>query len=260
MRLIETLNSGFQIPRPLAITIGNFDGIHLGHQAVLSHLRSKVLAQKGKTLVISFSNHPVEVLQKSVVIPKLCTNEHKIKLLDQFGIDYLILIPFTIAFSRQTAEEFLLTLMSSYPFDDLVLGDDAVLGKDKEGNQKKIILLSKKLGFRVEYVKQCSINEDRISSRKIRNAITSGDLQSAEKMLGRPYSIYSALYRTETQNQVIINAEGLCLPPSADYPIQLKTGSDSYEGSCFIDQGKIFVEINSPHPVSEDLGELLFMI
>jgi riboflavin kinase / FMN adenylyltransferase len=236
MRVIQSLSPSIAIQEPLAITIGNFDGVHLGHQAILSKLTQKVAAEKGQTLVISFENHPVEILRQGITVPKLCSLKHKQILLQDQSIDYLILLPFTKEFSQQTPEEFLKKLKALYPFDYLVLGHDAVLGKNREGNSRQIKQLSKELNFVVEYLEEQSLDGTPISSSKIRSFIMEGNLDLAEKFLGRRYSIYSPIVQIQENGILTIDVEGLCLPPLGKYEIKLKYAGEFFDGIANLTQ------------------------
>jgi riboflavin kinase/FMN adenylyltransferase len=193
---------------PIALTIGNFDGIHLGHQAVL-----KSLAETGakQLVVISYSNHPSEVLSSRRPTPLICSFEHKKKLLAKMGIYALYSIPFTQEFAKQSPSEFLERIRKAIPFDFLVLGEDARLGKDREGTPEVIQALGKKMGFESRYVEDLIVDGERLSSTRIRQLIQQGNVKKISEYLGRPYSILWG------------DTDRLCLPPRNYYPCQFST-------------------------------------
>lgn len=191
--------------KPIALTIGNFDGIHLGHQAVLKQLKDTGAKQ---LVVISYSNHPSEVLTHRKPAPLICSEEHKKKLMKNLGITALYLISFTQEFSKQSPEEFLERIRKSIPFDFLVLGADATFGKNREGTPEVVQALGKKMGFEAIYVDDFIIDGERLSSSKIRFLLQQGNIKKVSEYLGRPYSvIWGELDR-------------LCLPPRNYYACQ----------------------------------------
>jgi riboflavin kinase / FMN adenylyltransferase len=240
MKLTRNLNHPLEFYHPISLTIGNFDGVHRGHQAILSKLKERVLAENGQACVLSFENHPSEVLRKGASVPLLCSVKHKIKLLEEQGIDKLILLMFSETIAQQTAEEFLTSLQTIYHFDYLILGYDAVLGRNREGNSFQIQQLSKRNNFQVEYVSAQLIHQMIISSSKIRDLIKVGNLKLVEKCLGRKYSIYNSILSIENNpenlEQSIFNVDidKLCLPPLGSYKIQIIHREKVFEGSAKI--------------------------
>lgn len=236
MQIIRNLEPVPSLKRPIALTIGNFDGVHLGHLVVLKQLKQKTAPHQSHAVVISFENHPVEVLKPGTSIPRLCSLEHKIKLLEHSGTDLLVLLTFTQEFSQQTAEEFLQKVQNYIPFEYLVLGHDATLGKDRHGDRKRIHELAKKFHFEVEYLDEQSKKGVIISSSKIRELIQKGHLTSAEELLGRKYSIYGTVNSGRGMGKTIgfptlnVDVSGLCLPPLGVYAVQLKHDAVTLNG------------------------------
>jgi len=181
MNIYYSLKTFPALNKPIALTIGNFDGVHLGHQAVL-----KALTQKNAhSVVLTFSNHPCEVLLDQSV-SFLTTLSHRLELLKQMQVESTLLIPFTKEFSNQTAEAFLTTLKQKVPFSHLILGHDALIGCDRLSNLE---VLSAQLKFSIEYLHPTTVNHEIVSSSYIRQNIQAGNLQEASQLLGRPYSI-----------------------------------------------------------------------
>jgi riboflavin kinase/FMN adenylyltransferase len=113
MKVIDALDSPLHFQSPALMTIGNFDGVHCGHTALLKHLVQVAINEGAIPAVFTFINHPSEILRPSNPTPLLCTYAHKVKLIEQTGIDLLIAVPFTPTFAEQTAEQFLKRLNSS---------------------------------------------------------------------------------------------------------------------------------------------------
>ncbi|MBA3815219.1 MAG: bifunctional riboflavin kinase/FAD synthetase [Parachlamydiaceae bacterium] len=234
MEILTSLNfskSSF----PYVLTIGNFDGLHLGHKSVLDRLKIIAKQKSAQTAVLTFSNHPANVINKSPT-PLLCTLEHKVQLLEKEDIDLLILIPFSPEVAVQSAATFLAGIKKALPFEVLVLGNDATLGKNKEGNREAVEVISKEQDFEVEYLGDYSIDDMRISSSKIRACIREGNLVQAAQMFGRPYSIYAPITKGAGRGSQIgfptanIAVNDLCLPPLGVYAVTLKHLDNKYYG------------------------------
>lgn len=236
MRIITSLTDKIPDLKPAILTVGNFDGIHLGHRAVLERLGILAKNQNGHSVVLTFSNHPSEVLRPGEKVLRLCTPKHKLRLLEELGIDAVILLVFSKEFSEQTAELFLKKLHDAIQFQHLVLGHDAVMGKDRQGNPQKIRDLAKKNHFQVEYISPVEIEGIPVSSSLIRQFVQKGEFASAEKMLGRKFSIYSTVETGGGKGKSIgfptanIETEGLCLPPMGVYAVKVRYAGRELSG------------------------------
>ncbi len=213
-----------------AISVGNFDGVHLGHQAILKRLKEAVLPD-GESVVITFSNHPAEILRPEEKPLLLCSLQHRLKIIEELGIDTVAVLTFTKEFSQQTADKFLLDIASRLPFTHLILGPDARMGKDRTGDKKLLLELAKKLQFHLEFLEKYTINDQRVSSTHIRAFVRQGNLIEASKMLGRDFSVYQPVKSGQGIGKKIgfptINCavDGLCLPPLGVYAVRIR-----YEG------------------------------
>jgi riboflavin kinase / FMN adenylyltransferase len=225
-----------QLPKPVILTIGNFDGMHLGHQALLHHLVNTAKKQQAASAVLTFSNHPSKVLNPTNPTPLLCKIEHKMAMLEQAGIDLALLLPFTKEFSEQSADVFLKTVRHSLPFQTLILGSDAHIGKNREGNRSNVTKLAETLGFAIEYFPDIEKNGQRISSSLIRACIRQGHLKEAETLLGRPFSIYGEVIKGRGTGTTLgfptanLDVEDLCLPPLGVYAVRLFIDNKPHEG------------------------------
>jgi riboflavin kinase / FMN adenylyltransferase len=214
----------------IALTIGMFDGVHLGHQAILRRVR-----ERAKTAVcLTFSNHPASILTPEKRFPLLSSAEQKERLIAKTGIDFLFLIPFTAEFAQQEAEPFLTSLHLQIPFRYLVLGYDARLGHRRGGTPERVQSIGASLGFEVEYLQPIMTGGRPISSRRIREAIQRGDLAEAEQLLGRRVSFVSLVHPGTGHGRRIgyptanLDIEGVCLPPFGVYAVALL-----WNGRCF---------------------------
>lgn len=225
------IDSPLESHRSIALTIGNFDGFHLGHQKLLSKLMEKA----EHSVVLTFTSHPNTVLQNRPV-SYLTSLPHRLTLLENFGIDTVIALPFTQEFSEQSPEAFLTFLKSYIPFSHLILGYDAVIGHQRSGHPALLQTLSEKLDFSLEYLEPVNFNGNVVSSRQIRNLIQEGDFKTAELYLGRPYSIYSAVIQGAGKGGRIgfrtanLSVEHLSLPPIGVYAVKVCIENQSYLG------------------------------
>ncbi len=206
---------------PIVLTIGNFDAVHSGHHAVLKSAKEIVKKVNGNLCVLTFTTHPIEVLKPETFLPKLCTKEHKLKLLEEQEVDLVIFFEFTKTFSQQTAEEFLSSLHDCISFNALVLGHDALIGKDRQGDSLTMHQIAHRLSFLLTYVPPYQIEGALVSSSAIRKAIQQGDLHWAEKMLGRKFSIVSKVESSSPKDMALIDVSSLCLPPEGIYPVKV---------------------------------------
>lgn len=238
--------------KSFALTIGSYDGLHLGHQAVLEHLVKTAKRSGLKSAVLTFSNHPSTVLRPTNPTPLICSQEHKLKLFEKASIDMVILLPFTKEFSQQTADQFLRKVSHAVPFETLILGSDAHIGKNREGDQTVVTELAEHLGFSVEYFPDLLTDGRRISSNLIREALRQGDLKHAEDLLGRPYSIYSKVQKGNGKGATIgfptanLDVAGLCLPPLGVYAVSLLEGVRCYPGVANLGVAPTMKEISEP--------------
>ncbi len=221
---------------PLVLSIGSFDGVHLGHRTLLNYATQVAHQQHMQIAVITFSNHPSSVVRPDKSTAFLCTIEHKIQLLKQANIDQLFLLPFTKELAELSAEQFLSQLQHSLAFKALIVGDDTHIGKNRHGNKNTVLEIAKKLDFSVEYFPDVTLDGERISSSRIREYLQRGDLKQAEKYLGRPYSIYSQVIKGYNRGAEFgfptanIGVNGLCLPPLGVYAVSIKHHGHAYLG------------------------------
>lgn len=236
MKVLRSIEAFKQTGKPIALTLGFFDGVHLGHQQVLQKVNEYKNRINGQSVVITFENHPSTILNPDHPVELLCTPEHRIQLISKQNIDILILLKFTKEFSQQTAEEFLKKLHEKIPFSHFVLGYDATLGKDRQGNPETIRELQKQLSFTLDYVPEFKLNGEGISSTKIRQLVKSGELAKASKFLGRKYSIYSTVVQGQGLGTKMgfptanLQIDHLCLPPNGVYAVRVICSDTSING------------------------------
>ena len=174
------------------VTNGTFDGTHLGHDKILNQLITSAKNIDGKSVVLTYWPHPRVVLGKENDDFKLLfTIEERIELLQSYNIDFLIILEFTKEFAAQTSEEFIQNiLINKIKTKKLILGYNHRFGKNREGSYEYLIQNASKYGFEIEEISKQVIDEEGISSTKIRNAIAIGDIETANNYLNKRFFIH----------------------------------------------------------------------
>ncbi|MGI9569392.1 MAG: bifunctional riboflavin kinase/FAD synthetase, partial [Desulfobulbia bacterium] len=180
------------ITKPLenvCVTIGNFDGVHYGHQQLFTTVAEKARAMNGTSVAITFNPHPLQVLLPGG-IKLISTYEQKAELIEMAGIDGLLVIPFTRDFAKTTAEIFVEDLLvKKLGVKELVVGYDYAFGKGRSGNIDFLKKQGERHGFPVTVVEACYIDKQLVSSTRIRELIREGKMAAARELLGRHYQI-----------------------------------------------------------------------
>lgn len=173
------------------VTSGTFDGVHRGHQKILERLTEVARANNGQSVLLTYWPHPRTVVSNDSQNLKLLTTlDEKIALLEQAGVDHLVVIPFTRSFSQLTSEEFIQSiLIDKIRTRKLVIGYDHRFGRDREGGFDYIQKHQAEYGFEVEEIPRQDVEAVGVSSSKIRQALAEGQVQTTIKFLGRPYNL-----------------------------------------------------------------------
>lgn len=189
MKVTYGLNNFKTISCAVATT-GTFDGVHLGHRKILNQLVAKANKVGGESVLLTFSPHPRIVLQPDVELELLSSENEKISLLENTGIDHLIIHPFTREFSRTQSLDFVREfLVNKIGVKHLVIGYDHHFGRNREGSFDHLKEFGPIYGFEVEEIAAFDIDQVNVSSTKIRNALAEGNVELANMYLGAPYSI-----------------------------------------------------------------------
>lgn len=182
--------SNFSTTKKTILTIGTFDGVHLGHQKVIEQLVNTSKKEKKASLLLTFFPHPRMILQKNSDIKLINTIEEKTKLLQNFGLENLIIQPFDYNFSRLTAFEFVRdVLVGKLNVSKIIIGYDHRFGKNREGDFDQLKKYGEIFGFEVEEISAQNLNDIAISSTKIRSALNEGDVERVTNYLGYNFSI-----------------------------------------------------------------------
>ncbi|GFD75460.1 riboflavin biosynthesis protein [Alteromonas sp. KUL156] len=190
--ILEVIHSLFDLnpSQKTIITIGTFDGVHIGHQKIIEKLVSEAKASNKKSVLLTFFPHPRMVLQKDVSIKLINTITEKAQHLEKLGLDYLIIHPFSKEFSRLTALDFVRDiLVNQLNISKLIIGYDHHFGKNREGNIEQLTEYSHLYDFTVQEIPAQDIDDVSVSSTKIRKALANGHLKTANNYLGYNFSL-----------------------------------------------------------------------
>lgn len=190
MKIYNHIDEFEAIPNA-CVTIGTFDGVHIGHQKIISRLQEVAAQHGGETVILTFFPHPRMILHPDDQNIKLIStlNEKAAKLAEH-GIDHLIITPFTRDFSNLSPEEYIREiLVNKIGIKQIVIGYDHRFGKDRKGGLEELQHFSADFNYMVEEIPEQDINDVAVSSTKIRNAILSGDVETANDFLGYPFQL-----------------------------------------------------------------------
>ncbi len=188
-------------PQPTVLTIGTFDGVHLGHQHLLGSLKKEASRTGCMATVITFRNHPRTVLRPSQEVSYITSLEERITLLHRAGADLVIPVDFTRQLSLMGAREFVSLLVETLAVRGLVIGPDFALGREREGNVQTVKALGQELDFEVKVVEPFAMGEVIVKSSQIRAGLGQGDVKRASQMLGRLYSLSGLVVKGEERGK-----------------------------------------------------------
>ena len=225
------------------VTSGTFDGVHVGHQKILSRVKEIALRYGGETVVITYWPHPRLILQPDLDIRLLNTFEEKAELLRQQGINHLIRLNFTKEFSQLSSTDFIKNiLVDIIGTRKLIIGYDHKFGKNREGSFEELKVRGPEYGFDVEEIPAQDIDHVTVSSTKIRIALESGDLDTANHLLGQPYSIRGEVIRGDKLGRVLgfptanidIDSRHKLVPADGIYAVTVRHEEKKYLGMLYI--------------------------
>lgn len=189
MREITDITT-FTTQQSTVLTIGTFDGVHLGHQKIIERVVTTARQEGLLATIFTFFPHPRMVVQHDKSLKLIHTLEEKKQLLQQLGVDLLVVQPFNEAFAQLTAEEFVSTILVQHlNVKKVIIGYDHRFGRNRTANINDMRLFGEKYGFAVEEISVQEVDEVSVSSTKIREALNKGDVTTAEHYLGTPYSL-----------------------------------------------------------------------
>jgi len=216
--------------RDTVVTVGSFDGLHLGHRAVLAEIAERARRAGRHSLVVTFVPHPLEVVNPHAAPPRLTLDDERRELFAQSPVDAVAFLPFTRHLSQYSPEAFVELLLERFGMRDLVIGHDHGFGRGRSGDERLLQTLGAARGFSVDVVGAIRVDGREVSSTLIRRALAGGDLATAARHLGRPYSMIGEVVRGEGRGRTLgfptINIEvpdrRKLLPPDGVYAVRVE--------------------------------------
>ena len=237
MEILRSIPELEKLRGPLFLAIGVFDGVHRGHQAVISTSADHARAGNGTPVVVTFDPHPEKVLRPEKAPHLLTATQHKIALIRNLGVGHLLVITFDKQFATTEPEDFVQQLVSnSKPLREICVGHEWSFGKNRRGNLDLLKRLGAKLDFQVVGVPPVRTNGEVVSSTAIRRAVEKGDFTKAAAMLGREYTILGTVTRGDNLGKKIgfptanLSAHSEQFPPNGVYAAEAKIDSELHRG------------------------------
>ena len=246
---VEEELAQFSPERDMLLAIGVFDGVHLGHKYLLSQLVGQARREGLLSGVVTFRQHPREVLSPGTGLPYLTTLDEKADLLSKEGVGAVVGLSFTPELARLTAREFVLLLEKRLRMRGLVIGPDFALGRGREGDTGTLRGLGDEVGFQVTVVSTKTIDHEAVSSTAIRNALAEGDMGRVARLLGRPFGLRSVVTTGAgrgaglgfpTANLAINHQQAL--PPDGVYATWAHVEDEAYQSMTNIGTSPTFGE------------------
>jgi riboflavin kinase/FMN adenylyltransferase len=233
LRTIAGIDSLDRSLRRPIVTIGNFDGVHLGHRAILETVVRRARDLSGEAVVYTFEPHPRKVLRPETAPRLLTTLEQKIELMEQAGVDAVIVEPFTLEFARTEAEDFIRRRLHAalHPIE-VYVGYDFHFGRDRVGSMRLLTELGPRLGFSVTIIPEVTVEGGDVNSTRIRQLLADGLPELAARMLGRPFTVRGRVVRGDERGRTLgfptanLDPENEVLPAPGVYAGHLRLLDD----------------------------------
>ncbi|MBI5846986.1 MAG: bifunctional riboflavin kinase/FAD synthetase [Nitrospirae bacterium] len=229
-----------KITRPFTnsvITLGNFDGIHLGHQELVRMVMKRAQEIQGQSMVVTFRPHPLKVLAPDKCPPLISIYEEKIELFKKLGIDVLVKIPFSLHFAEMSPREFVKKILCDLlGTKEIFVGCNYRFGKGREGTTETLKQMGEEFGFRVNEVEQIFLKSELISSTKIRQLLRAGEVEHAAELLGRPYAITGIVVKGDSRGKTLgfptanIASKHAIIPSNGVYAVKLSARDTCHDG------------------------------
>jgi riboflavin kinase / FMN adenylyltransferase len=236
MRVFETFDLSERL-KNLVVTIGNYDGIHLGHKAIIERVKQRAAEIDGTSGLITLHPHPVHLLRPEQELAAITTVEEKKRLLEETGVDVLFIVPFTPKFSQILPEKFVtLILVEKLAVKGVIVGYDFKFGRGGQGNIALLREMGPAYGFFVEEIGAITVNGEKIGSNRIRKLVKDGLVADACRVLGRPYAINGTVIRAKGRGHTIgyptINllTENSLIPKNGVYVTEVEIDGKRFGG------------------------------
>lgn len=202
MQVVHDLTHAVDLPDGSVVTIGNYDGIHLGQRAVLEQVVERAKAQRLASVVLTFDPHPLTVLRPESAPLRLTTPAQKEALLEQIGIDFMVVIQFTREFAETSARDFVRELLvERLSAREVFVGSGFSFGHRREGDLPLLQEMGEVSGFTAQALDEVRLGSQRVSSTRIRKLVLDGEMTEVEKLLGRPYALTGVIARGDRMGQ-----------------------------------------------------------
>ncbi|MFH1782704.1 MAG: bifunctional riboflavin kinase/FAD synthetase [Candidatus Omnitrophota bacterium] len=239
--------------KKVCVSIGIFDGVHLGHQKILKKLVKVTKELDAKSLVITFYPHPRKVLDPDITIPFLTSIEHKKNIIEKIGIDYFLALKFTKGLARMDAVQFIEhILLKHFNLKGMVVGKDFLFGNKKKGDFSLLKKIGKSCSFIVYGIDDVKKNKRYVSSTRIRKLIEKGTLKDAEILLGRKVTVFGTVVKGRRVGRDLgfptanINPHHESIPPSGVYAVDVLLNKSLYRGVLNIGTRPTFMKDIEP--------------
>ncbi|MES2429151.1 MAG: bifunctional riboflavin kinase/FAD synthetase [Bacteroidota bacterium] len=243
MRIYHHIDE-FKPVKNAVVTIGTFDGVHLGHRKIISRIKELAEATGCETVILTFFPHPRMILHPEDENIKLITTiNEKAALLEQIGVDHLIITPFSRDFSNQSAEDYIRdVLVNKIGTKTIVIGYDHRFGKDRRGGLSDLLDLSDVYGYEVVEIPEQDINDVAVSSTRIREALLAADIALANQFLGYPFFITGKVIRGDQIGRQIgyptaniqVEEKYKLIPADGIFAVKVQHDGNEYKGMAYI--------------------------
>ncbi len=237
MHVLRSIDEMSAVPGPVVLSIGVFDGVHLGHRAVIGQALEEAASRGGAAVALTFDPHPARVLRPDHAPRLLTSTAHKIRLIAGLGIECLLLIRFDEKFAAQAPEDFIRALAGACPsLRQICVGHQWAFGRGRSGNVALLRQLGRELGFDVNEMPPVMLDGATISSTRIRRAVEHGDFETARRCLGREFTILGTVEEGRKLGRTIgfptanLRAHNEQFPPDGVYAIRALVGTGSWNG------------------------------
>ncbi|MSQ47125.1 MAG: bifunctional riboflavin kinase/FAD synthetase [Deltaproteobacteria bacterium] len=236
MEIIRHILSHARFPHPV-VSIGNFDGVHVGHQEILRRVVQDTQARQGTSLVFTFHPHPLTVLRPDRPLPLILSLREKLSACFATGVHGVIVQRFTKAFSLLTAETFVQRhLVEAIGVEKVIVGHNVSFGHNRTGRAETLLQFGARYGFAVEVVGPVMVNNQEVSSTAVRAALSTGDMQTATRLLGRPYAVSGRVEKGFQRGRTIgfptanLRPRADLLLPNGVYAVRVEVGDTHVPG------------------------------
>jgi riboflavin kinase/FMN adenylyltransferase len=261
LKVYQSIFEFFPVKNPV-VTIGTYDGVHIGHQKIIARLKELASEIRGEVVLLTFHPHPRMVLfPEDHGLLLLNSLDEKIRLLEEFGIDHIIIHPFTKEFSRTSSTEFVRDiLVNKIGMKKLVIGYDHHFGRNREGSYQELLELASVFNYEVEKIPEQDVHHIAVSSTKIRKALLEGDLHTASGFLGYNYSLTGTVVKGNQLGRKLgfptanleLKEKFKLIPAKGIYAVKVFSNDEEYKGMLSIGH-RPTIEVNGAMTIEVNL-------